>query len=572
MKSLPLLVALVGGLWPVLGAAHRATAHRLVQEESHSIPSREAAFEDGAKRSAHVRRAGHDGQRFFNAATSRFAVNGSAIPEVDFDVGESYAGLLPISNRTDDKNSLFFWFFPTANEEHREDKEIVIWLNGGPGCSSLLGLLQENGPFSWQPGMLKPLRNPWSWHLLANVVYIDQPVTTGFSQGNATVRNEDQVAAQFLGFWANFIRTFGMQGWRVYVVAESYGGYYGPFIANGMLEANDEQSHGKLAGMMVYDGIMFDGMVQTAVVLEDFVDQNRDLMPLDDPTTERVRESSASCGFHDWHRRYLRYPAVPGPLPPAPGYRKLDNGSVVLNEECENIFSMIFEAMRIINPCFSVYNIREQCPKVNDPLGDQAPFFDRADVKRAINAPVGAHWQQCTRGVFQASPTGSDESPPPDAYQLPNVVDRTRNVILAHGAMDFLLPLNGVLLGLQNMTWGGKRGFERVPSDPFYVPLYGFSTRSNTSFYGDQFPAGSGVLGTTHEERGLTLVATQQAGHEGPGYAPAAALRQLEKLLGRAKSLSEKGTFTLPALRNVKQVEGDLGKGTVVIPCFDRGC
>ncbi|RDA83984.1 hypothetical protein CP532_6954 [Ophiocordyceps camponoti-leonardi (nom. inval.)] len=569
MKSSSLVAALLAGFLPVLGAAHRALPRHLV----HNIPrSREAAVEDGAEHKAHVRRAVEDDPRFLNPASAEFVVNGSAIPEVDFDIGESYAGLLPISEQNDEQNSLYFWFFPTANEEHREDKEIVIWMNGGPGCASLLGLLQENGPFLWQPGALKPLRNPWSWHLLTNVVYIDQPVTAGYSQGNSTVQNEDHVAAQFLGFWANFIRTFGMQGWRVHVVGESYGGYYGPFIANGMLEANDEQRHGKLAGLMVYDGIMFDGMVQTAVVMEDFVDQNRDLMPLDDQTMARMRNVSATCGFGDWHRRYLRFPPAPGPLPPAPGYQKAANGSMVPIPDCENIFSLIFEGMRVINPCFSVYNIRDQCPKANDPLAGTSAYFDRVDVKRALNAAVDAPWRQCITGIFKSSPTGSDESPPPDAYHLPKVVDRTKNVILAHGAMDFLLPLNGVLLGLQNMTWGGKRGFEQVPSDPFYVPLYGYSSQPGVSYYGDKYPAGSGILGTTHEERGLTLVVTQQAGHEGPQYAPAGALRQLEKLLGRVDSLSKKGTFTLPALRNFTQIQGELGKGTVKIPCFDRGC
>ena len=68
-----------------------------------------------------------------------YAVNGSAIPDVDFDVGESYAGLMPIS---DAKNAseLYFWFFPSTNPSAKN--EILIWLNGGPGCSSLEGFLQ----------------------------------------------------------------------------------------------------------------------------------------------------------------------------------------------------------------------------------------------------------------------------------------------------------------------------------------------------------------------------------------------------------------------------------------------
>lgn len=58
-----------------------------------------------------------------------FAVDGSALPEVNFDVGESYAGLLPIGQDDDDPNQLFFWFFPSNNPS--AENEIVIWLTGG---------------------------------------------------------------------------------------------------------------------------------------------------------------------------------------------------------------------------------------------------------------------------------------------------------------------------------------------------------------------------------------------------------------------------------------------------------
>jgi carboxypeptidase D len=96
-----------------------------------------------------------------NANTTKFAVNGTAgaIPFVDFDIGESYAGLLPISEKANETSELYFWFFPSANKDAGD--EITIWLNGGPGCSSLEGFLQENGPILWQYGTYKPVYNPW---------------------------------------------------------------------------------------------------------------------------------------------------------------------------------------------------------------------------------------------------------------------------------------------------------------------------------------------------------------------------------------------------------------------------
>lgn len=51
---------------------------------------------------------------------------------------------MPISSEQN-ASELYFWFFPSTNPA--AEKEIVIWLNGGPGCSSLEGFLQENGPF-----------------------------------------------------------------------------------------------------------------------------------------------------------------------------------------------------------------------------------------------------------------------------------------------------------------------------------------------------------------------------------------------------------------------------------------
>lgn len=116
-----------------------------------------------------------------------------------------------------------------------------------------------------------------------------------------------------------------------------------------------------------------------------------------------------------------------------------------------------------------------------------------------------------------------------------------------------VLISNGTLLMIQNMTWNGAQGFEAKPSDPFYVP-----------YHHDHSPAtsaASGVLGTTHTERGLTWVSVDLSGHSKfasqiglsrlltllsviPQYAPSASYRHLEFLLGRIDSLSSTFPFT----------------------------
>jgi hypothetical protein len=63
--------------------------------------------------------------KFLTEKTKEFAVNGSGIPLVDFDVGTSYSGLIPISGDEDESRKLFFWFWPSVRDD--VPKELVIW-------------------------------------------------------------------------------------------------------------------------------------------------------------------------------------------------------------------------------------------------------------------------------------------------------------------------------------------------------------------------------------------------------------------------------------------------------------
>lgn len=57
--------------------------------------------------------------------------------------------------------------------QHDPDNDpIVLWLNGGPGCSSLIGMVYENGPFVFKPNTTNFELNQYSWNKKANVLYI----------------------------------------------------------------------------------------------------------------------------------------------------------------------------------------------------------------------------------------------------------------------------------------------------------------------------------------------------------------------------------------------------------------
>ncbi|OLN97346.1 putative serine carboxypeptidase-like protein 1 [Colletotrichum chlorophyti] len=498
--------------------------------------------------------------KFLNNRTRQFEVNGTNIPEVDFDVGESYAGLLPVDTGNDTVNKLFFWFFPS--ESQAADKEILIWLAGGPGCSSTGELLSENGPMLWQQGTYKPIKNKWSWHRITNVVWIDQPIGTGYSQGTPSARDQFDVARQFLGFWRNFVDTFSMHGYKVYVTGSSYSGMFCPYIASAMLDSNDKD-YFNVAGMQVFDGAFSTDSITEEIPALSFVDRWENVLAFNDSFRQSLKETHEKCGYAEYMRKYLVYP--PAGLQPAwpPGVDK--DGKI--RPECD-IWSSIFGAATELTPCFSVYTVTNLCPLKFDPLGfsdaymykpngSGPAYFDREDVKRAINAPVDQKWVFCARNpVFLNGTDHSVLEGPGSQPVLPNVIDRTRNVIIAHGNRDFVLIDDGTLLTIQNLTWGGQMGFQRKPTAPLYIPYH-----SNDNL---ETLAGAGVFGTVHSERGLTYLAIANAGHFIAQDAPAVAFRSVEVLLGRRDSFDSANTsFTIEP--NATAPVGGLGNGTVVM-------
>eukprot|EP00743_Colponemidia_sp_Colp-15_P002093 GILK01002270.1.p1 GENE.GILK01002270.1~~GILK01002270.1.p1 ORF type:complete len:475 (-),score=74.65 GILK01002270.1:187-1569(-) len=94
----------------------------------------------------------------------------------DISLNAKYTGYLTV-NRTVGAN-LFYWFI--ESERDPANDPLVLWLNGGPGSSSLIGLFYETGPYRIDEHV-RLQQNLHSWTKMANMLYIDQPVGTGFS-------------------------------------------------------------------------------------------------------------------------------------------------------------------------------------------------------------------------------------------------------------------------------------------------------------------------------------------------------------------------------------------------------
>ncbi|KAG6370396.1 hypothetical protein JVT61DRAFT_12117 [Boletus reticuloceps] len=129
----------------------------------------------------------------------KFGVNGSTLRFVGFDVGPSWAGLLPISNNSNETRQDDY---PSQRAGTRSRTR------GGPvlpsrGFSKKTGLV-----LSWSYGQAKPRVNEYRWTNLFSVLWVEQPVGTGFSQGAPNIQNEDQLAEQLVGFLRQFLKVF----------------------------------------------------------------------------------------------------------------------------------------------------------------------------------------------------------------------------------------------------------------------------------------------------------------------------------------------------------------------------
>lgn len=442
---------------------------------------------------------------FKNPKAKEFYVNGKTIPEVDFDVGPSYAGLLPISGNKNETRKLFFWFFPPGPQGSVDD--LIFWTNGGPGCSSMEGLLQENGPFSWSWGTAKPTVNEWSWTNLSSVLWVEQPVGTGFSQGTPNIKDENDLAEQVVGFMQQFLEVFSeLKGKNLYLTGESYAGKYIPYIANYIYD-NPTKLALDLKGIWIADPSLSSDVVQEQIPAMPFVHKYENVFALNQSTLAALDAKAAACGYAGYIEKHVTYPPA-GPLPDVP-----------FTKDCD-VWSDVFEAALVINPAFNVYRIFDTYPILWDVLGFPGSFpneqttplyFDRKDVKKAIHAPTNVKWEECSS--IDVFPNG-DASPDVALGILPKVIEKNERTVVVHGLADYVLIAEGTRIVIQNMTWGGAQGFQQ--------PI------ANDSFIVD----GIGAYGTSHTERGLTYVEMVITGHMVPQFSPAAGFQTMQYLLG----------------------------------------
>ncbi|XP_050368614.1 serine carboxypeptidase-like 31 [Argentina anserina] len=410
-------------------------------------------------------------------------------PSVEF---QHYAGYVTV-NETNGR-ALFYWFYEAATNP--DLKPLVLWLNGGPGCSSVgYGATQEIGPFIVGTDGYGLSFNNYSWNKEANMLFLESPVGVGFSYSNTTTDYDNlgddftaNDAYAFLHKW--FLKFPSYRTRAFYIAGESYAGKYVPELAELINDKNTDPSmHIDLKGILL-------GNPETSDA-EDWrglVDYAWSHAVVSDETHKIIREN---CDFDGdtWSNKNCTQ-AVDEVLKQ---YKEIDIYSLYTSVCIGDTASSDNGAMQVM----TMKTTSTMMPRIMggyDPCLDDysKKFYNRADVQKALHVSNGhqlKNWSICSVKIFN---DWTDSKPS-------------------------MLPIYKKLIAAGMRIWvysGDTDGRVPVLSTRYSLSALGLPiTKAWTPWYHQKQ-----VSGWFQEYEGLTFATFRGAGHAVPCFKPSNSL------------------------------------------------
>ncbi|KAK8036304.1 hypothetical protein PG993_008918 [Apiospora rasikravindrae] len=425
-------------------------------------------------------------------------VNNSGICETTSGVNQ-YSGYISVGT---DMN-MFFWQATLSFFEARDSPTtapLATWFNGGPGCSSMIGLFEENGPCQFYNGSSTPSLNPYSFNNFANMLYIDQPIGVGFSYGNDTVDSTVSAAPQVWALLQSFYAQFPQYESRDFgIFTESYGGHYGPEFAKYIQQQNAGISTGDVTGEpinLVAVGInngWFDSKMQYRAYIDYSANNsyNQILSPEEYSTYMNTYDSDCAPAVNDCYSS------------------KSDDSCSDAQDTCsQNIENAILGEAD-----FDPYDVRQ-------PLNDPYPPAQYQDylAKQSVQDAIGAQssYQECPDDPYQRfSTTGDNTRSFLDT--LSDVVQSGITVLVWAGDADWICNYMGVLAVANAVQFDGTEEFNEKILQPYTV--------------------NGKETGKYKTVKNFTYLQVYAAGHEVPYYQPETALQVFMQTMQK-KSIS----------------------------------
>ncbi|KAG0604170.1 hypothetical protein M758_10G150300 [Ceratodon purpureus] len=424
-------------------------------------------------------------------------------PPVDFSM---YAGYVTVNK---EHGRAHYYFFVEAAEKP-EEKPLVIWHNGGPGCSSIAyGFGEELGPFFINPGGQTLRLNPYAGNKLANIVFVESPAGVGFSYTNTssdlTTSGDNRTAHDNYAFVVNWLDRFQQyKGRPFYLTGESYAGYYVPELSKLIYENNKNLSE--------KDRINFKGFMVGNPVTDNYYDNwgYIDFLYYHAMISDQLfGQIKAACNFNknnstlsDNCLQLLYYNTEDeyGRVDPYSVYAPACTSNTTFGG---NSTTSRIPRKKLFNPVLGHHRRQEYDPCTYD---YSLIYFNRPDVQKAMHANttgIPYEWVGCSDPLFLNWQDSATTVLP--IYQ--ELLEAGLRLWVFSGDADSVVPTTGTRYALGSLKL------------PVVVPWY--------SWYNEEQVGGREIV----YKGNLTLVTIRGAGHEVPLLKPAEFLQMFDAFL-----------------------------------------
>ncbi|KAF3917723.1 hypothetical protein ABW20_dc0100769 [Dactylellina cionopaga] len=398
---------------------------------------------------------------------------------------KQYSGYL--DDEEDDKH-LFYWFFESRGNP--KDDPVVLWLNGGPGCSSLTGLFMELGPSSiTKDGKLK--FNPASWNNNASVIFLDQPVNVGYSYSGSPVSNTVAAGKDVYALLSLFFHQFPEYAKQDFHIAgESYAGHYIPVFAHEILSHKDRNIN--LKSVLIGNGLT-DGLTQYEYYEPMACGKGGYPAVLSSSQCQSMKDSYPRCAsmISNCYESESVWSCVPASI------------------YCNNVMMGPYQRTGT-----NVYDIRGPCKDSSNlcypDIGWISEYLNRKEVREAVGAEVDGY-DSCNFDINRNFLFAGDWMRPYHRL-VPDLLKQIPVLIYA-GDADFICNWLGNHAWTEALDWSGKKEFNKVDLGEFKMKDSGKT------------------VGQIKSAAGLTFLRIFQAGHMTPMDQPESSLEFFNRWL-----------------------------------------
>ncbi|CAN6450362.1 unnamed protein product [Victoria cruziana] len=397
-----------------------------------------------------------------------------------------YSGYITVNKKHG--RALFYWLTETA--DNPTSKPLVLWLNGGPGCSSIAyGASEEIGPFRINKTGTSLYLNKYSWNQVllgveANILFLESPAGVGFSYTNTSSELKDagdkRTAGDALIFLLRWLSRFPHYKYRdFYIAGESYAGHYVPQLAKKVHDYNTitKSSFINLKGLLVGN-----------------------------PVTDNYYDNLGTVNYW-WSHALISDATYKSILKLCnfSGTKNSDNCSDVLNYAVGHEFGDIDQYSIYTRPCKASANSKSSVIRLGNALIQRQlsgydpctenyaeKYYNRPDVQRAMHANttgIPYKWTACSDVLRMNWKDGQFS-------MLPTYIKLIRTglrIWLFSGDTDSVVPVTATRFSLSHLNLAVK------------IPWYAWYS-------------GGQVGGRAEVYEGLTFATVRGAGHEVPTF------------------------------------------------------